>query len=167
MMHSREKRETVLVEVSDEDFNWMLRREPASRNGVTLAPGGVENPDVLATVRQIAQRLHEQRCRGAWMIVSGDEVVGLCSYRRPPAQGEVEIGYGVAESRRGRGHATRAVEAMVAEAAVARVHVVFAETSVANPASGRVLEKNGFVCTGTRIDAEDGEVLTWRKPLTP
>jgi RimJ/RimL family protein N-acetyltransferase len=101
------------------------------------------------------------------MIVSSDEVVGLCGYHRPPAGGEVEIGYGVAESRRGRGHATRAVEAMATEAAAAGIHVLFAETSIENPASGRVLEKNGFTREGTRIDAEDGEVQAWRKRLAP
>jgi len=144
----------------------MLRGEPVVRGGLTLPPGGVDNPDGLAIVRAMVWRLHEQRCRGAWMIVSGDEVVGLCSYRRPPAEGEVEIGYGVAESRRGRGHATRAIEGMCEKALAAGVRMLFAETAVANPASGRVLEKNGFALTGTRIDAEDGEVLEWRKALT-
>jgi RimJ/RimL family protein N-acetyltransferase len=42
-------------------------------------------------------------------MVEGDEVVGMISFKGPPRGGVVEIGYGVAESRRGRGHATRAV----------------------------------------------------------
>jgi len=153
--------------VSADDFDWIIRAEPASRGGLKLPPGGVDDPHILAIVRGIAERLWAQNCHGAWMIVSSDELVGLCSYRRPPNGGEVEIGYGVAESRRGRGHATRAVEAMAAASKSAVVRALLAETSVASAASGRVLENNGFVTTGNRIDAEDGEVLMWRKVLVP
>jgi len=155
----------TLDEVRDEDFDLMLRGEPITRLGVKQPPGGVENPAVLEIVRKITARLHENNCRGAWMMVWGEELVGLCSFRRPPENGEVEIGYGVAESRRGRGHATRAVRAIAQAAKAEGVRVLLAETSVANPASGRVLEKSGFVTTGTRIDPEDGEVLVWRKEL--
>jgi len=40
-----------------------------------------------------------------------------------------------------------------------------AETSVTNPSSSRVLEKNGFERTGTRVDPKDGEVFMWRKSI--
>lgn len=165
-MHDMNARTTKLAEVNDDDFAWMLQGEPALRRGLTLPPGGVDTPEVLAIVRQIVARMHAEHCRGAWMMISGDEVVGLCSYRRPPANGEVEIGYGVAASRRGLGHATRAVEALCAEAMAAGVRVLCADTAIANPASGRVLAKNGFVSFGTRIDPDDGNVVIWRKALT-
>jgi RimJ/RimL family protein N-acetyltransferase len=100
------------------------------------------------------------------MIVSGDEVVGLCGYHDTPRNGETEIGYSIAASRRRRGHATRALEAMVAEAVAEGLTRLTAETSVANHASNRVLEKNGFMRTGTRVDLKDGEILTWHKVLT-
>jgi RimJ/RimL family protein N-acetyltransferase len=160
------ERETVLREVSAEDFIWMLRGEPSCHRGLTLPPGGVDDPVVLTHVRDIMERIHALGYLGAWMIVSGDEVVGLCGYHDAPMNGQVEIGYSIAGSRRRRGHATRAVEAMVAHALAAGVRVVVAETSIANHASSRVLEKNGFVRVGTRIDAEDGEVLSWQKILT-
>ena len=75
----------------------------------------------------------------------------------------VEIGYGVAESRRKRGHATRAVAAMLDHARAdptcfgrRRCH-----DRVANLASQRALERNGFVRTGTSYDPDDGELVFW------
>jgi len=145
----------------------MLRGEPACRGGLRMPPGGVDDPGALNHVREITKRVHAEGCLGAWMIVSGDEVVGLCGYHDAPRNGETEIGYSIAASRRRCGHATRALEAMVAEAAAEGVHILKAETSIANHASHRVLEKNGFMRTGTRVYAKDGEVLTWQKVLTP
>lgn len=90
----------TLVEVEDSDFEWMLRGEPQYRDGLRLPPGGVDDPAILEIVRSITRRLHQANCRGSWMIVSGGEVVGLCSFRRPPAERCVEIGYGVCANRR-------------------------------------------------------------------
>ncbi len=57
----------------------------------------------------------------------------------------IEIGYAIVESVWGRGHATDAVQALVAiarsDAAIARV---VAHTPLDRPASGRVVEKAGF-----------------------
>lgn len=162
-----DKRETVLRRVSDEDFAWMLSGQPARREGLRLPPGGVDEPAVLAHVREITKRVHAEGCAGSWMIVSDDEVVGLCGYHDAPRNGETEIGYSVAASRRRRGHATRALEAMVGEALAEGLVLLRAETSSANHASNRVLEKNGFVQCGTRVDATDGEVVKWEKVLAP
>jgi RimJ/RimL family protein N-acetyltransferase len=102
------------------------------------------------------------------MIVVDGEVVGLCSYKGPPdLDGVVEIGYGVAPSRRERGHATRAITDLLKVAVQDRaIRRVVAETMTANLASQRVLERNGFVREGERIDPEDGEVILWRRDLS-
>ena len=153
-----------MVEVEDLDFEWMLGTEARSHRGLILPPGGVDGPDILRHVRSIVRDLHEANCHGCWMVVSGREVVGLCSYKRPPENGQVEIGYGMAASRWGLGHATRAVALMVKVAeADPEIRVIAAETVVGNTASARVLERNGFEQTGTRTDAEDGETLIWRR----
>ena len=131
-----------------------------------LPPGGVEAPATLAVIRNMTAELHKRGCSASWMVVAGEEVVGLCSYRRPPKNGEVEIGYGIAPSRRQAGYATRAVAALLEYARRdCSVSVVIAETAVLNIASQRVLEKNGFERAGTRTDPEDGEVVIWRKEL--
>jgi len=107
MRHAERINDTLLVEAADGDFEWMINGKPQGRSGLRLPPGGVDDDFVLKMVRIMAQQLRAQNCNGAWMITSGDEVVGLCSYRRPPSGGEVEIGYGVAQSRRGRSRNAR------------------------------------------------------------
>jgi RimJ/RimL family protein N-acetyltransferase len=153
----------TLVEVDDDDFAWMLLDEPPRRNGLTVAPGGVDEPAVLAQVRRLTARVHAGRCRGGWMIVVGDEVVGLCGFHAPPVRGEVAIGYSIAATRRGRGFATAAVGAVIRRAPEFKVTELQAETSVTNVASERVLERNGFTREGRRTDPDDGELTLWRR----
>jgi ribosomal-protein-alanine N-acetyltransferase len=82
-------------------------------------------------------------------------VVGSLGLFWPPTDGEVELGYGVVPSRRGRGYASEATRALALHASTApEVKAVFANVESANPASVRVLEKAGFVRTG--FDAEKG-----------
>jgi RimJ/RimL family protein N-acetyltransferase len=155
----------VLIEADDADFRWMLG-EHCCRNGLRLPEGGVDDPAVLGIVRAITMRLHDAGSRSSWLVVRDGEVVGLCSYRRAPANRRVEIGYGIAPSQRGHGYATSAVAAMV-EAAMLdpSVDTLTAETAVQNFASQGVLERNGFARVGTRIDAEDDEVIGWERRL--
>lgn len=158
---------TSLVEVKDTDFDWFLGDEAAARPELALPTGGVEHPAVLDIVRTLTKELHSDGCRSSWMMVSDGEVVGLCSFRRIPEAGSVEIGYGVAESCRGQGHATRAVAAIIASVnGASDLKMLTAETSVLNPASSRVLEKNGFTSVGVRTDPEDGDVISWQRPLS-
>ena len=155
----------VLIEATDADFRWMLG-EHYCQNGLRLPEGGVDDPVVLGIVRAIAMRLHDAGSRASWLVVYDGEVVGLCSYRRLPADRCVEIGYGIAPSKRGNGYATRAVAAMVKAAALdPSVDTLTAETAVQNSASQVVLERNGFARTGTRVDLEDGEVTGWTRRL--
>ncbi len=157
--------ETTILEVADADFAAMLRGVSLA-GGYALPPGGVDDPIVLEHVRAIAARLRGSGCRGAWMVVASGEVVGLCGYKHPPTgSGIVEIGYGIAATRRRRGHAGRAVAAMLAAARRDGVRVVLAETVTDNVASQRVLERNGFARAGTRSDPEDGDLILWQIAL--
>ena len=90
-------------------------------------------------------------------------VVGSITFKHAPVGGAVEIGYGVADADKGKGFATGAV-AQMAALALSRPEVtaVVAETATDNLASQRVLEKNGFGPTGSRVDAEDGPLTLWR-----
>jgi [ribosomal protein S5]-alanine N-acetyltransferase len=72
-------------------------------------------------------------------------VVGSIGLFWPPGDGEVEIGYGIVASRRGRGYAAEATRAVAEHALTAPgVHTVYATVELSNPASVRVLEKAGF-----------------------
>jgi ribosomal-protein-alanine N-acetyltransferase len=92
---------------------------------------------------------------GAWgtrFFVSAGEVVGWGGFKGPPRDGAVEIGYEIAASRQGRGLATAAARAMVAEAfADDGVQRVLANTLPERNASNRVLEKCGFRFEGERV----------------
>lgn len=155
-----------LLAVTDAHFRWMLGKQDAPSPGLTLPPGGVDGAETLQIVRRMTQRLRRAGSRGSWMIVSGDEVVGLCGYKQAPKDGVVEIGYGVASSRRRLGHATSAVAAVLDYArGDPAVNAVTAATAVANIASQRALERNGFVQTGTDHDPDDGDMKLWRRDL--
>ncbi|GAB3985111.1 GNAT family protein [Actinoallomurus acanthiterrae] len=94
-----------------------------------------EHPD--DTLGEFGHRLIIERDSGL--------VVGSIGLFWPPSDGVLEIGYGVVDSRRGRGYATEATRAMVEFGLAAPgVHTVCAGVELANPASVRVLENCGF-----------------------
>jgi len=156
---------TTLLPGTDDLYAWMLGG-PAPLPDLRLPPGGVTPEPVLVLLRELMKPVRAAHQPGDWLILDGDEVVGLIGLKAPAdAEGKVEFGYGIADSRQCRGHATRAVTLVLKD--VARdplIRIVTAETTIANFASQRVLEKNGFLCTGTRLDPEDGEVACWQLP---
>lgn len=160
----------ILLDLIDDDFAAMLRGDARVRAGLKAPPGGVDEPDVLAHVRRMAANLHRDGYAGGqWMMVANGEVVGLCGFKAPPSgDGEVELGYSVAASRRRRGHASAAIGAVI-EAARRdpAVRTIIALTAVDNVASHCVLERNGFERVGTRVDSDEEEAILWRKPLRP
>ena len=86
-----------------------------------------------------------------WMIelLDGTHIGDLC-FKGLCVDGMVEIGYGILEEYQNRGYATEAVDAAAVWAlkqpAVSRVE---AETDPENRVSQKVLEKTGFIPTGT------------------
>ncbi len=99
-----------------------------------------------------------QQAWGMWAIVrlADGAAVGAVGFHGPPSDGRVEIGYDLAPSARGNGHATDAVRLVTAHALADRaaVRVVEAAVEPGNAASQRVLERAGFRHTG-----RDGEGL--------
>lgn len=99
---------------------------------------------------------------GQYIVVDVDRslavgAVGILGEVTPARS--VEIGYG-------RGYAAAAVALLVRgllerRVLPTRISEVTAKTAVHNVASARVLEKNGFVRTGTDHNDEDGELVTW------
>lgn len=148
-----------LLPTTDAHFAWLLGETGPPDPTLAQPPGGVDEARVLRWLRR-------NRAAGAcgWLVVEAGEVVGLCSHKAPPdGAGVVEIGYATAPERRRAGHATAAVALLVAEArADPRITALTAETAVANRASQRVLEANGFLPDGRGWDADEGETLKWR-----
>jgi RimJ/RimL family protein N-acetyltransferase len=137
----------------DEDFRWLLGEVAATRP-FAVAPQ-LAPPEVIAIVRTLPAN---------WLIVTQSELVGIIGLKTDGGD-EVEIGYGVAASREGRGIASAAVGALLPILQQRHVRVVTAETSIDNPASQRVLERNAFDRVGERVDDEDGPLILWRRTL--
>ena len=74
-------------------------------------------------------------------------IVGACGLGRRPS-GAVEMGYWIGRQFWGRGFATEAGRAMIEIAQALKLPRLEASHFLDNPASGRVLEKLGFLPTG-------------------
>jgi RimJ/RimL family protein N-acetyltransferase len=152
----------MLLPLEDEDFAMLLNgRGPL---GLKLPAGSIESPEVLGMLRSLAQSIRPIFSPAAWLIINAEEIVGMCSLVRPPSNGSIDIGYGIAEARRQRGFASDGIGALVKWAQNdVRINSVRAETSVHNLPSQRVLERNTFARIGTRTDHEDGDLVLWAK----
>ncbi|MDX8354633.1 GNAT family N-acetyltransferase [Cognatiyoonia sp. IB215182] len=153
-----------LLLAADDDLAALAACE-APRLALRLPPNGLDAREVLEIVRASTARMFENGVRGTWMMTHDGEVVGLCGFKDVPSRdGTVEIGYGVAPDRRGRGLATAAIGALIGLTKAAGLRTMTAETDVANTPSERVLEKNGFTLTRQRKTVE-GTFHDWTLSL--
>lgn len=157
-----------IAPAADSDFLWLLAngRTP-SRRGLVLAPGGLETPRTLTALRALNAKVRDTENPGAWLILVDQEVVGLCSYKMAPREtGEIEIGYGIAASRRGRGIGRAAIALMLARSrADGRIHTLTAQTALHNAPSQRLLLRLGFTSCGYGYQPGDGPLRLWRLQL--
>ncbi|MBS1184073.1 MAG: family N-acetyltransferase [Proteobacteria bacterium] len=151
----------MIIETTGEDYVSLISgRAPGQ---LRLADTPIAPVEILAMLADVAAEVRKTVSPASWWIVCEDELVGLCSITRPPQDGVIDIGYGIAPSRQGRGHAGAAIRDIVRWAhANPAVRAITAETGRANIASQRVLAGAGFATTGERWDAEDGPLLQWR-----
>src|SRR5262249_26064552 len=93
-------------------------------------------------------------------------VVGSCGFKGPPADGVVEIAYGIQPDHQRKGYATELARALVDYASSREeVRLVRAHTLPSAVASKRVLEKCGFRYVGETADPDDGEVCRFERPV--
>ena len=148
--------------MEDSDFAWLLGEGPAAANPPVICDGGVAPVDVVELIRGVAAKNREALGGDvAWLVVANGEAVGMISFTRPHDGKRPEIGYGIADSRQGRGHATQAVTALLPILRARGFDGLTAETGVGNRPSQMVLERNGFTRTGERTDPEDGDLYLW------
>jgi RimJ/RimL family protein N-acetyltransferase len=90
-------------------------------------------------------------------------LIGACGFARRPS-GAVELGYWIKRSHWNQGFATEAGHALIDIARTLKLPQLEASHFVDNPASGRVLEKLGFVATGLSAErfscARNGDATT-------
>lgn len=156
---------TRLHPMTDQDFAWLLGEAERS-DSLVLCEGGIGPHEVTAMLRGITAGIAATTDQPvAWLIVEGGQIVGLTSFTRARGDGGYDIGYGMAPAHEGRGIMSAAIAELVRIAPAHGHNRLTAETSVDNPGSRRVLEKNGFVATGTRDDPEDGALISWAVEL--
>lgn len=151
----------MLIAMDDADYAWMIGEGPG-QHGLSIVEGGVAPAEVLAMLRGVQAGLaggvdHPL----AWMIVEQREVVGMVNLVARDADGRFELGFGVAPAVHGQGVMTRAIAELLPILSALALGEVTANTSFDNPASQRVLERNGFRQTGTKDDPEDGQLICW------
>jgi RimJ/RimL family protein N-acetyltransferase len=148
--------------MQDGDFAWLLGEGPAAANPPRICDGGVAPAEVVDLIRGVAAKNREALGGDvAWLVVADGEAVGMISFTRLLDGKRPEIGYGIADSRQGRGHATQAVTALLPILRARGFDGLTAETGVGNRPSQVVLERNGFTRTGERTDPEDGDLYLW------
>lgn len=127
----------------------------ASRGEMERFIAAQSDEALIAAYREMLDGALEHADEWAWYAIwfverkDGAHIGDLC-FKGFGADGSVEIGYGIAEEYQRHGYATEAVAAAV-DWALRRSGVkrVEAEAEADNAASLRVLEKCGFVSTGT------------------
>lgn len=131
--------------------------------GVDVVPGWATFTHALQPSRNALAVADPDGAKwGPRLFLAGDpaELVGWGGFKGAPDRGVVELGYEIAASRRERGLATAATQAMLAEAfADQRVTTVIAHTLPEPTASTRVLEKAGFAYDREMRTENEG---TWR-----
>jgi ribosomal-protein-alanine N-acetyltransferase len=130
--------------------------------GCDVAAGWATFTEALGPTRDAIAASPDGAAWGTRFFVSGEppQLVGWGGFKGPPKDGVVELGYEIAESHRGRGIATAATRAMVAEAlSDAAVTAVIAHTLPERNASNHILEKVGFAFDGEVHESGDA---VWR-----
>lgn len=125
----------VLVPLDDETAEHIVSGDPSCVDHVA----GWPHADTVDAVRL--------RAGGAavWLVGLDGVVIGDCGTVGPAENGAIEIGFGLAEERRGRGYGTELVAALSDWLLMQDgVTSVVATTDPSNAASRRVLERTGF-----------------------
>ena len=142
--------------IASTQADYQALRGAVEWRGFAVPEGGLEPPEILDMLVGWSARLMSAQGWGTWLAIQDGEVVASLAVKEPLEAGAVEIGYGVAPARRGRGIATQAVRALVGLLAARGVTQVLASTGRENVASAQVLRKVGFDRVGQRLDSEDG-----------
>ena len=142
--------ELILKVIPPEDY--ATYRDLINNPNVTRMTGSIPYPVTMEFVEKrlagrARQEAEERTIAERGFYVDG-VLVGSGSYF-PDDDGKCAIGYSIGEEYWGKGYATAAAKAIIA---MAREHgnmgVLYADHAKDNPASGRVLEKLGFVVVG-------------------
>ena len=156
-----------LVPIPAADLPALARGQvPAGLEGRVLADG-LPPPHVAARIQRRLAAGKPAFWVGMSYIYDRDGCcIGGCGFKDVPREREVEIGYGIAEPRRGRGYASVAVQQLLlTAAATSQVDRVVALIDADNIASSKLARRLGFV-PGETVSDEGGLSVRWCRVLT-
>ncbi|MEW1718415.1 GNAT family N-acetyltransferase [Streptomyces sp. NPDC093109] len=126
---------------------------------LTAAKARAKVANILVHARAVPR---EHWCFG---VIVADDLIGLAKFRCR-TRSTASINYVLRDDMWGNGYATEAVRRLARFAfAVPGLDRLTARHHPENPASGRVLAKSGFVCTG--CDDDDYVTYELRQPSRP
>lgn len=97
-----------------------------------------------------------------YVVQFDNDLVGTAAFKGEPINGKVEIAYGVFPQYQQRGIGTGIAKQLTELALRTDPNLtVTAQTLPEENYSTRILQKNGFVRTGTAWDDDEGEVWEW------
>jgi [ribosomal protein S5]-alanine N-acetyltransferase len=135
--------------------------------GVDIADNWYHFPEAFAWMHDYLSESPEEGMWWTYLIVHKQDVrlIGTCGFKGAPSiDGEVEIGYEIADAYQNKGLATETAQALSLFAFNQEsVKKVVAETLAEENASVRVLRKLGFQFVCAKIDIEDGEIWEWAR----
>lgn len=135
--------------------------------GVDFAEHWLHFPEAMVWMRDYLREYEMDIHWWNYIIVHRADVrvIGTCGYKGSPTlEGEVEIGYEIADDYQGRGLATEAAKALIDNALRFReVRCILAHTLAEANASNYLLQKLGFQFAGEETDLEDGLIWCWKK----
>jgi [ribosomal protein S5]-alanine N-acetyltransferase len=109
--------------------------------------------ELHAVVRELIPKLQAQGVLFPYVIedtANGSVVGGVTLRQFDPMRGVIEVGYWLFPAARGRGLATRAVQAVAREVFASGLWRIEAHVRIGNDASERVLERAGFTREGVK-----------------
>lgn len=158
----------ILCQASSQQLLALLERSASAEiDGLRLPMGEEIAPRFW--IEFVNDKLSQETENSFWwsprFVVVHGSIVGMCGFKSPPdIDGTVEIGYGIVDSQQKRGFATQAVDLLVEEGFLkTEIRSIVAHTEPSNSASCKVLAKNQFVRSGSKIDPDDGEVWSWQR----
>ncbi|MGW8389783.1 GNAT family N-acetyltransferase [Pseudoduganella sp. HUAS MS19] len=161
--------EIELLQLTSEELLGLARTEPAD-NFAGALEGALPPPHVAdRALKQLEAGVPAFWC-APFLIVARPEgtILGGCTFKGMPSNGDVEIAYGVAKPMRGRGIASAAVAQLLKLAAADRsVQQVVAEILPSNIGSSKVVSRLGFTARATLVDSDGETVVRWIYSVSP
>jgi len=167
---------TEITPATIEHLNALLAGDEvfAERFGMPVEPLYMDLPDEPEIAEQAltwSKTMLEDGAPPEWhshlFIEPGEpRLIGFGGYKGAPTDSTVEIGYALAPSYRGRGHATAAARELVRRARAAGVERVIAHTLPEHNASTRLLERLEFQLVDEVVHPDDGPIWRWELDLS-